>query len=79
MIYVYFIVAKGFEQASGTFISDQEIVCETPNLEKYGPKEVEIKLKINLFDLTISSTNYKYYLNTKAENSLAFGPGLLDE
>lgn len=28
-------------------------------------------------DLTITSSTFKYFLNTKAEKTLAFGPGLL--
>ena len=30
-------------------------------------------------DFTITSTFFTYYLNTKAENSIAYGPGILSE
>ena len=32
---------------------------------------------MNKGDFTITSTNFTYYLNTKAENTIAYGPGLL--
>lgn len=37
-----------------------------------------VAVKIGLGDFTIKSTQFTYYLNTKAENTIAYGPGILD-
>jgi len=45
-----------------------------------GPKEnVEVFVSIKGGDFTITSTFFTYFLNTKAENCIAYGPGLMTE
>lgn len=53
--------------------------CETPSFEKNGAKKVEVRVSINKQDYTIQGSAFTYYLNTKAEKTLAFGPGLLKD
>ena len=61
------------------YVSESELTCETPTFEKHGARKAEVKVRIDTQDLTIMSVYYTYYLNTKAEKTLAFGPGLLRE
>merc|ERR1711918_139942 len=57
-----------------------ELTCKTPSFENIGPKEgVEVFVSIKGADMTITSTFFTYYLNTKAENTIAYGPGVLGE
>ena len=66
-------------EVPGTFISETELTCVTPNFEQFGPKECVIQLSIGGKDLTTTWINFNYFLNTRANKSLAFGPGLLQE
>jgi len=79
-IVVRFSYGKGNLDVPGTYISDTEITCDTPSFENIGPKEgVEVTCSIKGADFTITSTFFTYFLNTKAENTLAYGPGILGE
>ena len=62
-----------------TYVSDKELSCETPSFEGFGPRKVEVYISINKGDYTITKSFFTYYLNTKAENTIAYGPGLLQE
>jgi hypothetical protein len=44
-----------------------------------GPKECTVVLSIGVRDFTTTFVKYKYFLNTIAEQSLCFGPGLQEE
>lgn len=46
-------------------------------MEAIGPREAEIRVSFKGGAYTITSTSFKYYLNTRAHKSLAYGPGLL--
>ena len=67
------------EEVQGTFVSEKEMYCETPSFEKHGPKKSEVRVSINKMDYSIECANFTYYLNTKAEKTIAFGPGLLKD
>lgn len=72
--------AKGLPlEVQGNYISPNEIWCETPNFETFGAKKADVRISINKGDFTITSSNFTYYLNTKADRSIAYGPGLLQE
>ena len=66
-------------EVQGNFISPNEIWCETPNFESFGAKKAEVRISINKGDYTILSSSFTYYLNTKADRTIAYGPGLLTE
>lgn len=68
---------KAQAEVQGTFVSEQELACDTPSFENFGPKKVTVTVSINKGDYTITSSEYSYFLNTKAEKTLAYGPGLL--
>lgn len=64
-----------FIEVNGTFVSTTEMVCETPSFDKVD-KPATVTLSISKGDYTITSTNFQYYLNTQADQCIAFGPGL---
>jgi len=61
----------------GTFVSETELTCVTPDFEQFGPKEAVMQLSIANGDLTTTWIPFNYFLNTRAFKSLAYGPGLL--
>lgn len=76
---IRFSGGKGNQESQGTFKSETEIECETPSFENYGPRKVEVRLQFGKMDPTITSTHFTYFLNTKADQTIAFGPGLLHD
>ena len=75
---IRFACLKGFLEVPGEVVSDTEVVFETPNYEKYGPVEVECRLKLGSKALTNGTVGFSFFSVTEASNSLAFGPGLLE-
>jgi dynein heavy chain len=57
------------------------MVCETPDLSKNHQTEVEcvVQIQIQGGDLSTTWIPFTFFLNTKAQRSLAYGPGLLTE
>jgi dynein heavy chain len=76
---VKFISKKFQESVSATFESEKELRCKTPNFEEAGPQKVEVRIQMDQGDLTITNTFFNYFLNTKADNTISFGHGLLPE
>jgi hypothetical protein len=44
-----------------------------------GPKPCEIRVAIGSRDFTTTLAHYDFFLNTVAEKSLCFGPGLCED
>lgn len=65
-------------QAVGEYIDEQHIKCTTPSFENIGPKEAEVRLSLKGGDLTTTVATFKYFMNTRAYKTLAYGPGLYD-
>ena len=64
----------------GSVITDELIECKTPNVEAtIGPKSCEVRLMIGVKDFTNTVTGYDFFLNTLADKSLCYGPGLLED
>jgi dynein heavy chain len=76
-ISVKFSGGKMEKEVNGQFISEKEIVCETPTFDH--PRSVEVTVCMNKGDFTITKSSFTYYLNTKAEKTIAYGSGLLFE
>jgi len=72
-------VGKQSIEVNGTFVSDTELTCETPSFEAFGPKEAVVQLQLGSGDLTTTSVNFTYFMNTRGYKCLAYGPGLLDD
>jgi len=58
-------------------VDDNTLSCDTPSFETFGAKKVNVVISINKQDYTITMTEFQYYLNTKAENCIVYGPGAL--
>nr|SYZ35238.1 PtDNAH9b [Paramecium tetraurelia] len=78
-IIVRFFSGKASEDVQAVYVSPTELTCETPSYEKHGARKSEVKVSIDRLDFTIMSQFYSYFLNSKAEKSLMFGPGVLRE
>jgi len=59
------------------YIDEKTLTCESPSFEIYGAKKVSVVVSFNKQDFTITQAEFEYYLNTKAENTIAYGPGVL--
>lgn len=64
---------------SGTYISENEIHCLSPNFALHGPRDAVVQLCMSNKDLTTSWCDFSFFLNTRAAKSLCFGTGLLQE
>jgi len=66
-------------EVPGQFVSETELTCVTPNFEQFGPKECVMQISIASDAYTTTWIMFNYFLNTRANKSLAYGPGLLPE
>jgi dynein heavy chain len=72
--------SKFYAEAPGTFIHDELIECLTPVVPNSAcPKECEVRVCIGQKAPTTTLAKYTYYLNTIADMSLCYGPGLLED
>ena len=62
---------------SGKYISENEIQCNTPSFEKFGPMEVMVRVSIKGDPFTVNKALFSFFVNTKAAKCMCFGPGLL--
>jgi len=80
MVSVEFAAGKFSASTQGSVISDEVIECLTPCVaSSLGPKECIVRVQIGARDLTTTTTTYAFFLNSIAEKSLCFGPGVLPE
>ena len=72
---------KNTVSSTAEFVSETEISCMTPSFESFGKKahEAVMQVQIGSGDFTTTWIPFNYFLNTRAANSLAFGPGLLED
>jgi dynein heavy chain len=69
---------KTSPEVSGTFIDEKTIECETPSFENVGlPKEAIVTISLNKGDYSITTAEFCYFYNTKADHCIAIGPGVL--
>lgn len=66
-------------EVQGVYISETQIECETPSFADIGVKSSVVTISINKGDYTITSSKFTFYYNTKADECIAYGPGLLTE
>ncbi|CAN0091851.1 unnamed protein product, partial [Discosporangium mesarthrocarpum] len=77
-VVIRFTCPKGFIEAQGEVVSDTEVSFLTPNFEKFGPTQVECRLAIGTKSLTNTTVYFQYFSVGDANNTVAFGPGLLE-
>ena len=73
------VPSKNSLSVTGQCISETELTCVTPSFEPFGPKEAVVQIAMEGKDLTTTYTSFSYFQNTSAQNSLCFGPGLLED
>ena len=61
----------------GSFVDENTITCKTPNYERFGAMEVDLRVSIGGEGWTVNKVKFKYFANTAAKNCIAFGPGVL--
>ncbi|CAK0791281.1 unnamed protein product [Prorocentrum cordatum] len=80
MVSVEFAAGKFSASTQGSVLSDEVIECLTPCVaNSLGPKECVVRVQIGARDLTTTTTTYAFFLNSIADKSLCFGPGVLQE
>lgn len=77
-IKVRFSHGKQFCDVIGTYVTETEMTCVTPNFEAIGPKECEVRMNIQGGDFTNTWCNFNFFMNTREYKCLAYGPGLLE-
>lgn len=70
---------KNSVSVMGTYISDTEIHCRSPNYSLHGPRECVVQLAMSNKDLTTSWCDFSFFQNTRALTSLCFGVGLMQD
>lgn len=60
-------------------VDENTLVCDTPNFDESYPGQSEVRLIAAGHDITITKVHFSYFLNTKADKSVAFGPGVFPE
>ena len=61
------------------YISPTEIRCQSPDWSKYSPGEVDVRVSIGGEGLTVNKIKWNYYVNTKPQKCIAYGPGLFEK
>ena len=74
---IRFSCQKGFCEVNGDIQSDEEITLVTPNFEKYGPIEADVRVKLGALKFSNAMILFKYFAVTDCSTTVAFGPGLL--
>jgi dynein heavy chain, axonemal len=76
---VRFACAKGFFEVVGEVTSDTSIAFETPNFEKFGAQQIEVRVSVGGKPLTNSAVSFSYFSVTSCEHTVCFGPACLDD
>ena len=77
-VVVRFSTRKGVADVNGKYVSDTEIVCETPSFVKYGSGTVDVRVALKGDSFTTTFQRFSFFAVTDASQCLAFGPGTLD-
>jgi len=70
--------SKSAPCVSGTFVSETELTALTPDFGDKGNQAI-VQLSFASNDLTTTYAEFSFFLDTKAEKSLCYGPGLLED
>jgi hypothetical protein len=72
-----FKVGNKWEEASEVSrISNTELEVLTPNFRKYGPRTVEVYIKEGEDLVSVTKTQFSFFVDTMCEKSCAYGPGI---
>ena len=70
--------SKSAPSVTGVFVSENELTAMTPDFGDKGNQAI-VQLSFASNDLTTTYAEFSFFLDTKAEKSLCYGPGLLEE
>lgn len=70
---------KNSQFVPGTWVSDTEMHCQSPNFAVHGPKPAVVQLMMMNKDLSTTSCKFSFFLNTRAAKSLCYGTGILPD
>jgi len=77
---VKFTDGKHEEIVPGTVKSSTEIHCISPNWEKYGAGEVEVRVACRTAEgFTVNRIKWQFFVNTRPQKCIAYGPGIFEE
>ena len=74
-----FASTQGFIDVTGEIISDEQVSFSTPNFEKYGAVRAGVRLKIGPQSYTNNVADFTFFSVTSSKETVAFGPGVLDQ
>jgi dynein heavy chain len=72
-------ISKQTIAVNGTYVSETELTCVTPAFDAFGAKEAVIQIVIGSEDISTTWVTFQYFLNTRANKSLCYGPGTQKE
>eukprot|EP00960_Hanusia_phi_P043077 755854-Hanusia_phi.AAC.7 len=61
------------------YISPTQLRCLSPDWSKFGPGEVLVRVSIGGEGFTVNRVKWTYYVNTKPQKCIAYGPGIFDK
>lgn len=67
---------KWEEAAEVNRISNTELEVLTPNFRKYGPRAVDVYIKEGEDLVSVTKTQFSFFVDTMCEKSCAYGPGI---
>jgi dynein heavy chain len=70
------VPSKNSIDVVGNFVSETEITALTPAFDSYGARGAICQLSIQGGDLTTTWVQFNYFMNTRANMSLCYGPGV---
>lgn len=74
---VRFAVQKGHADVNGTVIDENTIQVESPNFEKYGALQCEVRVSLPGQSLSNSAASFKFHSVSCASKCVAFGPATI--
>lgn len=77
-VVVRFSSQFGTVDVHGEFLSSTQLVCTAPDFSAYPAGAVDVRVALNGDSFTTTSQVYTFFAVTSAQNSLIFGPGLLN-
>ena len=77
-VVVRFSSQFGTVDVHGEFLSSTQLVCIAPDFSAYPAGAVDVRVALNGDSFTTTSQVYTFFAVTSAQNSLIFGPGLLN-
>ena len=77
-VVVRFSSKFGTIDVHGEFLSSTKLVCTAPDFSAYPAGAVDVRVALNGDSFTTTSQVYTYFAVTSAQDSLIFGPGLLN-